>query len=135
MCEQLCVQISSSFFSVREKKVHDKWKSAYVSPIPKKKPLNDIKKDIRPISLTPQLCKGLEYHIVKWLWEDLAGKLDPWQFGCIKKSSTVHALVQLMHTCYNTTDAAKAFVRVLLLDYSKAFDLINHQILVEKLSM
>ena len=119
--------------SIRERTIHQQWKSAYISPIPKKQPAEDIKKDIRPISLTPQLSKGLEFYIVKWLWDDLAGKIDPCQFGCVKKSSTVHALVQLMHECFNSTDGARAFVRVLLLDYTKAFDRINHQLLIDKL--
>ena len=38
-----------------------------------------------------------------------------------------------MHEWYKATDRNGTFVRVLLLDYSKAFDLINHHILVRKL--
>jgi hypothetical protein len=70
---------------------------------------------------------------VKWLWEDLKDKLDPLQFGSVKNSSTVHALVELLHSCFNDTDTGKGFIRLLLLDYTKAFDLINHRILISKL--
>ena len=49
----------------------------------------------------------------------------------IKKSSTTHALVDLLHQCYTSTYASKQYARILLLDF-KAFDLINHNILRQK---
>ena len=50
------------------------------------------------------------------------------------KSSTTHALVDLLHQCYISTDAWKQYARILLHDFSKAFDLINHDILLQKLA-
>ena len=120
--------------SIREGKISNVWKSAYVSPLPKVTPALEVRKDLRPISLTPLLPKGLESHVVKWLWEIIFDKIDPKQFGSVKGSSTVHALVEPLHNCYNSTDASRNFVWILLLDYSKAFDLINHQIVLQKLS-
>ncbi len=119
--------------SIREGKVHQVWKSAYVSPLPKASPAVEIRKHLRPISLTPQLSKGLEFHIVRWLWDIFKGKIDDRQFGTVKGSSTTHALVEMLHTCYDKTDASRNFARILLLDYTKAFDLINHHILLDKL--
>ena len=43
------------------------------------------------------------------------------------------ALVRMLHDWYTVTDKAKALVRVLLVDFRKAFDLINHNLLLEKL--
>ena len=39
----------------------------------------------------------------------------------------------MTHQWYKATDNAGTFVRVLQLDYSKAFDHINHHILIKKL--
>ena len=113
---------------IREGKISNVWKSADVSPLPKVTSALEVRKDLRPISLTPLFSKGIESHVVKWLWDIIFDKIDPKQFGSVKGSSTVHALVELLHTCncYNSTDASRSFVRILLLDYSKAFDLINH---------
>ncbi len=119
--------------SIREGLVHDIWKSAYVSPLPKATPAVEIRKHLRPISVTPQLSKGLEFHVVSWLWDLLKGKIDTRQYGTVKGSSTTHALVEMLHMCYDATDASKQFARILLLDYTKAFDLINHHILLQKL--
>ena len=39
----------------------------------------------------------------------------------------------MVHTWCEATDNTDTFVRVLLVDYSNAFDHINHEILIEKL--
>ena len=76
----------------------------------------------------------MEEFVVKWVWDIVQDRVDPNQYGSIKKSSTTHALVNLLHQCYTSTDASKQYTRTLLLDFSKAFDLINHNILFQKLA-
>ena len=76
----------------------------------------------------------MEEFVVKWVWDIVQYRLDPNQYGSIKKSSTTHAPVDLLHQCYTSTDASKQYARILLLDFSKAFDLINHHILLQKLA-
>ena len=120
--------------SLREGHVPRIWRAAYVSPLPKKKPPEHIETDLRPISLTAVLCKQMEEFVVKWVWDIVQDRVDPNQYGSVKKSSPTHALVDLLHQCYTSTDASKQYARILLLDFSKAFDLINHDILLQKLA-
>jgi len=119
--------------SIRDSSLPLVWKSAIIVPIPKCNPPKTVEKDLRPISLTPVLAKELEYFVCRWVM-DLAGhRLDPFQYGAIHKSSTVHALVDIMHDWSVATDSTNTMVRALLLDYRKAFDLIDHHVLLEKI--
>ena len=92
--------------SLREGHVPRIWRAAYVSPLPKKKPPEHIETDLRPISLTAVLCKEMEEFVVKWVWDIVQIRVDPNQYGSIKKSSTTHALVDLLHQCCTSTDAS-----------------------------
>ena len=60
-------------------------------------------------------------------------KVDPRQFGTVPGSSTTEALISMTHAWYSATDGNRASVRVILFDFKKAFDLIDHRILVRKL--
>ena len=108
------------------------WKSAIVINLPKVNPPQDIKCDLRPISLTPVLSKVMESIVGEWLWEFVGPQIGKDQFGCLKGSSTTHALVDMLHHWHLHAERMK-ISRVLLLDYSKAFDLVDHNILVKKL--
>ena len=76
----------------------------------------------------------MEEFVVKWAWDIVQDRVDPNQYDSMKKSSTTHAIVDLLHQCYTSTDASKQYARILLLDFSNAFDLINHNILLQKLA-
>jgi hypothetical protein len=57
-------------------------------------------------------------------------KTDPRLFGTVPRSSITEALVSMTHTWTNATDGNWATVRVFLFDFKKAFDLIDHNILI-----
>ena len=59
--------------------------------------------------------------------------LDLSQSGAIPKSSTTLALLQMLHEWTQGTDGNGATITTLLFDYKKAFDLIDHSILVRKI--
>ena len=90
---------------------------------------------MRPISLTPTLSKIAEHYVVhEHVKPALLKRLEPDQFGCIPGSSTAHALINLMHNWAQATDGTGNTVRIFALDYRKAFDLIDHSLLLSKLS-
>ena len=109
------------------------WKQANVAPIPKSdKPLL-IENDIRPISLTPTVSKILESFVGGWILECVSHQLDTKQFGSIKGKSTTHALVDILHLWHTALDERKQ-VRILFVDYAKAFDHVDHNIFITKLT-
>ena len=63
----------------------------------------------------------------------MLAEVDPRQFGTLPGSNTSEALVSIIHTWNGATDGNGATVRVLLFEFKKAFDLIDHRILVGKL--
>lgn len=127
----ICDIINCSF---QEGQLPSAWKEANVIPVPKQRPIKDVNNHLRPISLTPIISKIAEEHIVEtYIKPAVLGILDPQQFGAIPKSSSTQALISLLHKMYVSTDGNGAANRVVLLDFRKAFDLINHNILVEKL--
>ena len=106
------------------------WKDANVSPLMKVKSVTNIDKQIRPISITPALSKLAEDFIVnKYISPAVLEVIDPNQYGAILKMSTLEALISMVHTWAQATDATGSAVRVVLLDYRKEFDLVDHSIL------
>ena len=95
-----------------------------VTPLPKVKQVLEPKKELRPISLTSSLWKIAEDFVVndyiKPAWEDV---VDPNRFGNTSGSSTVLALIGMVHKWLEATDGNSATVRVFFFDYRKAFDL------------
>ena len=74
-----------------------------------------------------------EYIIQNKLKPKLLNVIDPNQFGFIARSSTKFALISMLHKWLAATDGTSSAVRVILLDFKKAFDLVDHNILVAKL--
>lgn len=132
LASPVCKIINSS---LAEKHLPHIWKCANISPIPKNPSIDDINKDLRPISLTPTVSKIAEDYVVcEHVKPAVLSHIGLDQYGCIPNSSTTHALINLIHNWSKATDSTGADVRVLVLDYKKAFDLIDHNILVSKLS-
>ena len=91
-----------------------------------------IDSDLRPISLTAVLSKVLEGFVFDWLAAVVMPHIHPFQFGCVKKTSMTHALIRLIHQWLAATESPRTVMRSCLIDFSKAFDRIDHNILLHK---
>jgi hypothetical protein len=110
------------------------WKTAIVSPIPKKKCNLSLPNSYRPISLTCITCKLMESIINKKLKHLLISNnlITPSQFGYMPRKSTQLQLLSCMKDWTNHLDKHVP-VDVIYLDFSKAFDSVSHDLLIFKL--
>ena len=111
------------------------WKAAKVIPLHKKGALHDPS-NYRPISILPQLSKIFERHIHTHLmaYLDQNDLLYKHQSGFRSFHSCQTALTALVDSWACDIDQNK-LVGVLMIDLKKAFDLVNHNILLKKLSL
>ena len=111
----------------------DKWKSATIVPIPKiAKPMGP--EDLRPISLLPLPGKIFE-HLINMQMDRFLEQhnlFTKFQNGFRSKHSTVQTIFDFMKeliTSYNENSDTIA----IYIDFKKAFDTVNHKILLKKL--
>lgn len=119
--------------SYKEAKFPDLLKIAVIKPIPKKKTSLDPSQ-FRPISLLSTFSKIFESAMAKQL-EAFCEKylvLDNCQNGFRKKKSTITALYKFVNDSLEIINNKKYAVSVML-DLSKAYDRVNHKILLNKL--
>ena len=108
-------------------------KHSIINPIPNISPPQKIEKDPRPISLTSTLAKVMEGFIRVRLLNQVADNLDPRQYAR-EGHSTTDALVYLLQAVHEARDSGNCGARILFTDFTKGFDLINHNILVLELT-
>lgn len=59
--------------------------------------------------------------------------LDQKQFGFVPKSNTQTAATHILHKIASQMDQGKKYVVCVFVDISKAFDCVNHKILIDRL--
>lgn len=109
------------------------WKSAKIVPVPKVKNLTQMS-ELRPISLLPALSKAFEYVINAQVSNHLRTNnlLCEYQSAYRSGFSPASALLKITDDIRRQADISK-FTMLILLDFSKAFDSICHNILCKKL--
>ena len=110
------------------------WKKANVVAIYKKKGLKTAAENYRPISILPILARLLERAVATQLqlYCDTNIIIPIQQFGFRKNSSCELALLAALDTWLHDVSLGK-LVGALLLDLSKAFDSVPHQLLCKDL--
>ena len=110
------------------------WRTAIVSPIPKTPNPANLS-DYRPISVTPILSRIAEKMVVRrWLRPSMSQEMLLDQYAFKPTGSTTCALVHFVHHATQMLEG-NSYIRCLLIDFSKAFDTIDHQLLIEKLGL
>ena len=112
----------------------NQWKVAHITPVykksNKKEPTN-----YRPVSLTSCVCKLMESCVreVVWkFWSDCS-LINSSQFGFIPNSSCVDQLLSFLEDITLYTDEGN-WADSIYLDFSKAFNSVPHERLLQKLS-
>lgn len=108
------------------------WKTSHVVPTFKSGDRDEIS-NYRPISLLPVISKILEKIVASQLSRYLETNhlISDSQHGFRPKLSTETALLKISDRIYDNIDKKKISL-LLLLDLSKAFDSVNHDILISK---
>ena len=109
------------------------WKIGTITPVPKK-PLSKKVSDFRPISCLPTPSKIIERAVYNQIVYHLEtyGLLDTRQHGFRRNHSTSTAVFTLVQYIYDKLEN-RNYVGCIYVDYSKAFDTLDHEILCKKL--
>ena len=97
------------------------------------KKLDPLKKEnYRPVSLLPHVSKVFERIIYQQINTYMKDKLSKCLTGFRKSHGTQHLLVTMLEKWQKAVDKGE-YVSALFMDLSKAFDTINHDLLLAKL--
>ena len=95
----------------------------------------DTEDDLIQISLTDFFSKITENFVVNWLLQYIGDKIDIRQYGGIRGNSVTHYLVELLNFILLNQDSTdQTAILACMVDFSKAFNRQNHNLLITKLS-
>ena len=120
--------------SLLQGKFPEKLKYAVITPVFKSGDKTKVK-NYRPISILPCFSKIYEKIVYKQLYEHLTlhNLLFEKQFGFQENHSTDHAALLLTEKILDSFDKNE-FTASIFIDLSKAFDTVDHDILIKKLN-
>ena len=109
------------------------WVVEYQTPIPKLYPPLSVD-DLRNISGTTFFSKLYESCLSDWLMPIVLPYLDPANCGGLKGTSISHYLIRLLHFIHSAADKPQPHAVLLaLVDLSKAFNRVDHSLVIEDL--
>ena len=108
-------------------------KTARITPILKSGDGEDPN-NYRPISILPIISKCIEYHVSIQLKDYIESNniLCSQQYGFRENHSTTYLMLDLIDEVYKSKSSGQ-IPAIIFLDIKKAFDTVNHEILIEKL--
>jgi len=124
--------IYNAFMSVGQ--VPDMWRRAIVTPVCKSGAAYDVF-NYRPISLICVFCKVMERVIVSEMFDYLQQKslINKHQHGFLSRRSATTNLLETFDD-WSLAINDRAFVITAYIDFSKAFDVVSHNKLLQKLA-
>ena len=123
------------YLSISTNSFPNHWKKAKVIPLHKGGARNDIN-NYRPISVLPVLSKILERHVSSSLFVFLRDNNLLYELQSVFRSghSTETALIRLTDPILKNMDDDEV-TGLVFIDFRKAFDVIDHELLLKKLSI
>ena len=102
------------------------WRQAN-DPNSKRSPSSSVA-NYRPISITSVLSKVFEHQVSVWLGQfmECSGVLPTTQFAYRKRLGTCDAFLCVSHTLQSALESGQE-ARIVQIDFSAAFDRVNHQ--------
>ena len=95
---------------------------------------SNTENDLRPISLTSVISKLFERVVLNLISPTWRRIMHTDQYAYRPLSSTTCALTAIQHCWLSTLDAnPRCYIKVFAIDFSKAFDSVEHSLLVSKL--
>ena len=116
---------------ISKQKFPSKLKLADVTPLFKKLE-NVCKENYRPVSLLPLVSKIFERIMQEQMIKFIGDHLSPFLCGYRKGYNFQYALIAMIEKWKKSLDNGGMFAAILM-DLSKAFDTINHELLIAKL--
>ena len=108
------------------------WKIGSIKPIPKVRFCERLK-DLRPITITSILGKGLQRIFKRSFDEYQRPHRDPLQFGFTEGKSTTDALIEIWDFIIRGLEQEKTAVFATFMDFSSAFDSVSQEAFIQTL--
>ena len=136
LADVLCEPLSAIFVrAIQDGDVPQVFRTTIVTPVHKKGSKKDVQ-NYRPVAQSSVACLVLEKLIVDYLYVHLASRnlIDVNQHGFIKGRSTGSQLLITQHHWAIALASGKD-IHCIYFDFSKAFDNVNHRLLLSKLRL
>ena len=130
--EQLSKVFSELYNRAITEHIPSKWKDACIIPVPKSATASEMN-DFRPVALTSVPMKCLERLMLRYLKDYTEKSLDSFQFAYRSKRGTEDGLLTFYDIISHHLSTPKTYARVLMIDFSSAFNTVLPEELIKTL--